>query len=414
MTEKIDIYKLNSNFFEFILKNLNTDINQLFLTCSSSKFNFPFEFAITQIQCRQKAKVKLSEILLYDKFLFPNVIITEQSTNQIISKYHASLIGRDNHVLDMTAGLGIDAMSIAKNGNTVTAIEIDNFKASILEYNKNLLNLKDLTVVNDDSIKYLKNNKNKNYDVIFIDPARRNEKKKRVHALSQCNPDILSNFNLISQRAKKLYIKASPMLDITQVFKEISKANEIELLCMNGECKEILIICDFNRKTIEREIKVLDFNNSGKLKSKWTCLFSDFKSSELFCEISDFENGTFLYEPNAGLQKLNIGKKLCEEFSGLKRVSPNTNLYCSKLYFNEFPGRKFRIERIADKPYLKSLKGKKMEIVARNYPLSAENLRNKLGALSGDNSKYILGCRIGKKEKPVIVELSKTQSDINC
>lgn len=70
--------------------------------------------AIMQIECRRKAARKLHDTLRNDGFVFPTALSAEQCTSDNIAAYHASLIAPGETVLDMTAGLGIDAFHMAR------------------------------------------------------------------------------------------------------------------------------------------------------------------------------------------------------------------------------------------------------------------------------------------------------------
>lgn len=395
------INELNEDFFDFIESNLKSDIHDLIL--HRTHHDFPFDFAITQIKSRGKTTKKIPFFLANRYFIFPTELSAEQSTNQTIAQYHSEIIGKGKNVLDMTAGLGIDSMTIALNDNNVTAVEIDPLKTEILKYNAKIFSIDNIKVINSDSIDYLNKFELTKYDVIFIDPARRDNCNKRTYALSDCQPDVNTILPLLTFKAETVMIKASPMLDISQIYKEIPKLKSLHIICLNGECKEVLIIC-CTKDNCKEEIKVIDLNNEGKIKNKWICNKSDFKKADNFIKnAEDISIGGFLYDPNAGIHKLNVSSKLCTDFPGLVKIAPNTELYYSKKLYRAFPGRIFEVIERPDKSKLKSIKGKRMEVAIRNYPISAENLRSKLNLKSGGKEDFIWAFKSGLKEKPLII-----------
>lgn len=410
---------INDNLFDYIAKNLNCDTNKLLLRDSRKDCGFSVEFAVTQIESRRKCKTKLSRYLANQRFLFPTLLSAEQASHQIIADYHAGLIGKNKRVLDITAGLGIDSLSIASKGNRLTSIEIDSLKSEIFRHNAKTLGLGEIEVINQDSISFLRENPDLYYDIIFADPARRAEYNKRLYSLDDCSPDIIKNLELIRSYTKRLLIKASPMIDITESIRLLPETDEIHLVHIDGECKEVLICCDLNDNNgdsaeynvKDRKIKVINFKegsfteefNSESGIQKWNCLESELGNTQIFAEIDELKSGCFVYEPLAGIHKLNHSAKLCMDFPGMKKLSPNTSLYLSAKYYENFPGRIFKIEAFPDKSSLKRLKGCRMEVSTRNYVMSAEEIRKKYSLASGGNGRYLMGMRTGIKETPVLL-----------
>ena len=218
---------INDSLFDYIAKNLNCDTNKLLLRDSKKDCGFSVEFAVTQIESRRKCKTKLSKYLVNQRFLFPTLLSAEQASHQIVADYHAGLIGKNKRVLDMTAGLGIDSLSIASKGNRLTSIEIDSLKSEIFRHNAKTLGLREIEVINQDSLSFLRENPDLLYDIIFADPARRAEHNKRLYSLIDCTPDIVENLDLIRSHANRLMIKASPMIDITEAIRLLPETDEI-------------------------------------------------------------------------------------------------------------------------------------------------------------------------------------------
>lgn len=404
------VNSFNDQFFEFININADTDIFSLLLKKSDFSKNIDFDFAILQIKCRQSTKKKLSKFISNPKFLFPTSLSAEQSTHQDVACYHASIIGSGKNVIDLTSGLGIDSLTIALE-NKVTAIEKETFKTDILKHNAVILGNNNIDIINDDCIEYLKNNLNLRYDVLFIDPARRDSINQRIYSISDCQPDVIKHFDLLSRAADKIIIKCSPMLDISEIIKKIPDADEIHIVCVKRECKEVLLICNnlnerFKKTGDDITIVVADIADS-ELKTIWKCKFSEFGRTSDIADIDDIKPQTFLYDPIAGIHKLNVSNKLCHEFSGLKKISINTDLYWSDRNFENFPGRKFEIISVSDKKSQKSFKDKQYEIVTRNYPLNSDSLAKKLKIKNGNNLNFLFGCRIGISQKPLILETIK-------
>jgi hypothetical protein len=99
-----------------------------------------------------------------------------QATRPRVARYRAQWIKRhfgDNvRVLDLTCGLGFDALAMAEAGLNVQAIELDTTTALMATHN---LKSVGITVQNADANEV----DISNIDVIFVDPARRNPNSPR-------------------------------------------------------------------------------------------------------------------------------------------------------------------------------------------------------------------------------------------
>lgn len=377
-----NLIELNTEFWNYIEKNVQSDPTRLLLRDSGKIKDFPLNFAVTQIECRRKTQRKLTTYLKHEKFLFPSVLASEQATHQCVAAYHAGLVGSGKRVLDMTTGLGIDAFSIATAGNTVTAAELDPDRFKVLQHNAALLpDGVALRPIEADSVAWLQSDEcpAEGFDVIFVDPARRDSANQRTYFFKDCLPDIVTNFDKIITRTERLIIKASPILDLHQATKEISDIREFHIVCVQGECKEVLIIVDKPAITDDPKIVVVnlkdDSNADIKIISRFEMTFGELSNSSPICEEGSVKAGAYLYDPNAGVHKLNASDKLCNIFKGLSKVSANTDLYISEQLYSDFPGRTFEIDEIIEGKTQKLLKRKPFEVAVRNYPISAEQLR---------------------------------------
>ena len=408
--------KPNDLLFSFVRHHLKEDISSIILKMKDQILDFDLDSAVTQIECRKKTRDKLSDFIKNEKFLFPDMISSEQASDQRVAGYHSRIIGCGNNVLDMTAGLGIDAMTIALAGNKVVAVDIDENKAKVLEYNAAVIGLDQnrLNVVNADSVNYL-SELDRMPDVVFIDPARRDSENRKVYSLTDCMPNVKVFYKDYVKRGVRMLIKASPLLDLTATSRELSYVKRIYIICVKGECKEVLIdlYMDQSDSSLDSDSFVLPVYEIVDLDSdgKETCFSISAEDREsdsdiIFASESDLRPDRFLYEPNAGLMKVNCSRVLLSRFKGLKKASPNTNLYLSDIYYKDFPGRILRIVGKVSKKEFKNYKGKKFNVSVRNYPQKAEKLRNDLKVLEGSDD-FIYGLRVTEKEKPCILECKR-------
>ncbi len=391
-----------NDFFKFVEENINEDISKLRLKFHNKNTAFNLPLALIQIECRKKCVHKIPSFISNKLALFPDVVASEQASHEAVANYHSALAQGYERILDMTAGLGIDSMAFAKNGNHVVSCELNDNKAACLDYNRRVFNLNSLKVENIDSIAYLKETDNF-FDMIFIDPARRGEGNSRVYNFKDCQPDIIQNIDLLLSKSKSVMIKASPLLDISQTLKDIPHVKSIRAISVHGECKEILIeasaLQGLNTDT-DILAEAIDLANDSSINSKFSYLINPLKKSidknedyskKLYANIENIETGNYLYEPNATMMKLAPWKELSLRFPSLKKFSDSTHLFVSEELFPDFPGRKLLITDIPDKRKLKNLKGACLNVVTRNYPMSADNLRKKLNLKEGSDDFLYAG-----------------------
>ena len=392
---------LNNDFFDFIEKNSKESISRLRLKFHNKKTSFNMDFALIQIECRQKTSKKLEDFLKNPMFIFPTLLSSEQASHQSIAYYHASLLGKDKNILDMTAGLGIDAISFARRGADVTAIELDKIKCEALQHNIKAENINNISVINADSVNWIKQSSYL-FDTIFIDPARRGNDKSRLYNLHDCSPDVVSLQDEIMSHTKSLLIKASPMLDVSETLRDIENASAIHVVCVEGECKEILI--EINQENKLRNFFAVDLNRSGHILSQLKYNENDGQQEIVYAQ--DIHSSHYLYEPNAAVMKLSPWKVLSCKFPNLKKLAPDSHIFISADLYDDFPGRIMRIEKEINKKDRNSLKGIPINIVSRNYPLSADSLRKDIGAKEGQDD-FLYASRLGKK--PVLLKCTRVQ-----
>ena len=199
--------------FSWINTHINDDTAKLRLKYGRERAD-----EILQIECRRKHGSKLAETLAANpEFVFPTALSGEQSTSDRLARFHAALVGHAARVADLTAGLGIDAMSMASKTGNVVAVERDADVADALRSNSSSLGNLEVVCADCRDVVEAWARDGISFDCIFIDPARRAADGGRVYALDQCEPDVVAMLPTLKRITRRLVIKASPMLDITPV-----------------------------------------------------------------------------------------------------------------------------------------------------------------------------------------------------
>lgn len=390
-----------TDIYNFIHHNLSKDPVKILLSHKQFQYDFDLNFAVTQIICRKKYAEKLKNFLSYPQFLFPDSISAEQSSHRAVAQFHASLIQSSQTILDMTAGLGIDAMTFATKDAQITAIELNPQKANLLIHNTKTIGLSNLKVINADSIEYLKKS-NDHYDLIFIDPSRRDSSNNRVYSLNDSAPDVISNQDLLLSHADRIFIKASPLLDIHQLLKSLRNITSIKAIGVKGECKEILIEMIADVRVNEGSkvlLEAINLDSEGNVISKFS---EDIEPSTntfiQYAGLNDIHNGIYILEPSAMIMKLAPWSSLCRCYKA-KKLDKSSNIFITSEFPSDFPGRVTIFDRFLSKQDRKTLSGFPASVISKNHPLSSEDLRKKLNVKEGDEH-FIYATKTN--DKPVI------------
>lgn len=406
--------KINSELFDFIRDNSNANPQKLLLANHNKNYPFDLNFAVLQIEGRQKYARKFKSYLDNEKFLFPSRLSAEQATHEGVARFHKTLIGKAKKILDMTGGLGIDSLTLASHNfeesnpiRQITVCDIDPLKIEILKHNTDAFGLKNITANVCDSVEFLKKT-NESFDLIYIDPARRNENDKKIFKLKDCSPDILPILYLLKKKADTIIVKCSPLLDITQTLREIPDIRSVRAVSVKGECKEVLIEIAGNQSNSNNEFSLkeaISLDEEGNVLSyfKIEPINPNDKNEIKFTETIELKEGTYIYEPNASVMKFAPWQQLHSAFSNITKFAPNTHLFHSSDLHEDFPGRILKVEKLITNKDRRSLKGTPANIVCRNFPVSPEELRKRLGVREGKN-QFIYAATIGTK--PIII-LSK-------
>lgn len=400
---------MTDKFFDFIEKNQNQDTNALRLALHNKNLDFNLDFALLQIDCRKKTKRKLPLLLQNSRFLFPDALSAEQASAEALAIYHSSLICQGNDVLDMTTGLGIDSINFSNCGKTVVSIEVDLNKSRIFAHNIKVLGKRNITPVCGDSVTFLRNT-NSHFDVIFVDPARRDISLNRVFGLRDCMPDVLGLEKLLLEKADRILIKASPMLDITQTLKDFSSVSFVSAVGIKGECKEILIELKSNQPSSSKVLNAINLDNEGNIISEFQSIVNPYYDSDnsflQLASFNDLQPGSFILEPSPMLMKIAPWSEVCRIYKA-KKFDSSSNLFISNESPQNFPGRVTCLKKVLTKKDRKSLIGLPVSVVSRNFPQSSEILRKRLKVKEGEEN-FLYASRI--KSQPVMLLCKKVQN----
>lgn len=399
---------------EFISAHMSDDTSRLLLARSRWP-DIDMDLAVNCIESRRKLKGKVQEWYEEPRLIFPVRLSAEQCSSSATACYKAALAehivyssdssmnGKGWRIADLTGGLGVDSWYFSKRAEQVFYNEMQTALCEAARHNFKILDSDNISVSNHmvDAEEYSPSALLESFspDIIYIDPARRNESGRKVFLIEECTPDVLTLKDDLFTTARHLLIKLSPMADITMVCKRLgSTCREVHVVAYGGECKELLIWMD---REWDRGYSVIavELQNDYPASEPYILRFNPSQEPERQPQLAVPSAGMFLFEPGKALMK--AGRfNILSEILGLCKLGKSTHYYIhsSKEKLKELMGfgKSYRILRCTplDKRNMKEA-GKdfpKADVTARNIPMDTETLRKKTGVTSGDDA-HIFGLR---------------------
>ena len=344
----------------------------------------------TQLDSRKRAEKKLPEWFSTKDIYYPPKLALEQCSSSLTAAYKQDLI-LGNSVADLTGGFGVDSYFFALKASTVTHVEQQADLSDIASHNFSKLGITEIRCLNKDGLSSLAES-DAQFDTIYLDPSRR-VKTQKVFKLADCEPDVIRHLDLLKSRCKRLIIKTSPILDITQGLTELEIVDEIHILSLKNEVKEVLWVINSQSSCTDPIIVAVALD---KPDSK-VC----FSRSEEFKSNSEFSfPQLYVYEPDAALLKAGAFKWIGAHYDVFK-LHQHSHLYTSEDQ-KPFLGRTFKVQEIlAFKAFQQRKIANQANVISRNFPLSADKLRKKFKIKDGSD-RYLIFSTTGKNELIVI------------
>lgn len=378
---------------------------------------------------------------------------SEENVNEIKEEPYEGDFSEEIGFVDLTGGFGVDFSYIASRlGVKSMYVERQAHLCEAAKENFGRLGLKNAIVKNGDGIEVLHSfaskkeaaasdslgitedqsqsllKTNLGLKLIFIDPARRDDAGNKVVSLKDCTPDVTLLQEEMLSKADYVIIKLSPMLDWHRAVSELNCVQEVHIISVNNECKELLLVLSARNmddmrassadgESGEDEIDGAEgtdgeVKHAGNLRiycindaQSFVCDELDMESSSVKIAPSTLEEMLYLYEPNASLMKAGCFSVLSERY-GARMLSKNSHLFVSREPITVFPGRSFRIIVVSSfnkKELKRHLSGiTKANIATRNFPLSVAELRKRLKLKDGGET-YIFATTLSDESHVLMI-----------
>jgi hypothetical protein len=389
---------MNKETYNYIIENADADVRKLALK-GSKNILIDLAFALQQIEGRQKIRQKIPAFYNNSNIIYPKQLSLEQSSSESTACYK-KILCEGKLFADITGGFGIDFYFISQNFDKKIYVEQNAALCEIVAHNLAVLSHKNYEVYNADAADFLETTDK--LDWLYIDPARRDNAGRKTVLISDCTPDVVALMPLLRKKTNKIMLKLSPMLDIHQALSALPNCYALHVIATENECKEILFLLNTENQYNKDEIEIVCVNilRNGTMER---FEFEIAIENKIIAPIAQ-NIKKYIYEPNAAIMKAGAFKSIAERFC-IDKIDKNTHLYCSDLKIEHFPGRIFEVEEIfgSSKAEIKLLKNKiiKANIIARNYVLSADELRKKL-ALQDGGDDYLLAFKNANSENIIV------------
>ena len=339
---------------------------------------------LQQVEGRERTADKLPTFAAIEDWWYPVRLSCEQCSSELTARYkaqiiHPSLQGRDGvRLLDLTGGYGVDTYFLSESFKHTDYVEQNAELCRIATHN---FAHKPISIHNTSAEEFIASAGQ--YDLIYLDPARRDSHGGKVFRLEDCTPNVVELLpTLLSHLTPNghILLKLSPMLDLTQAVTALSAVTwDIYVVAIKNEVKELLLLSGGSG-----QITTIDLD-----KKDQALVFTKEEESAARSEYSEYSeySDKYLYEPNAAILKAGAYKLIAQRFD-LKKLDVNTHVYCSDQLVENFPGRVWRITEKQDL--------KQANILTRNYPLTPDQLKKKLHLRDGGTA-FVIGCRVNGK-----------------
>lgn len=382
---------------DFIRRHLTDDVSSLALRRQGTE-GVDMSVALTQIAGWQRARTKLPRLAALDGIVYPPHLSLEQCSGEAAAVYKRRFVVPGGTMADLTGGFGIDFSYMAQGARQAVYVERQQHLCDIARHNLPLLGLPDAVVVCCEAEDFIAKAEADGtaFDLIYIDPARRDTHGRKTYAIEDCTPDVARLMPRLLSLAPRVVVKLSPMLDHTAALRSLGSVSEVHILSVKNECKETLIV-------VERAASqpTLFCINDGTVftTAALPLAAAPVAGAALLPRLAvcDAATPVRLFVPNASVMKAGCFGAMCGRF-GLAALDRDTRLFvekenennngnkgenCDKTDdFDSFPGKIYNIccatsfNRRELKAALAGIG--RATVSTRNFPLSPDEVRRKL------------------------------------
>lgn len=334
-----------------------------------------FGSLVSLIKLRRKAAGKFSR----NEEMFFTSLSLEQATSERIARYIASRFKKDWTVMDLTCGLGANAIFLADQVKKVVAVDLEVEKINCAKENALVYGV-------DDKIEFIVGDAYlniKKVDAFFLDPARDREGATKTRSILNSSPALLEILPKLFEITKNVAVKISPAFDYEEL-KLLPLEPEVEVISEDNNCK-VALLWFGDLKTAARRA-------TGFKKDKNFSVINSEKIEPVEISLPL----KYLYEPDKAISKAHLIDEVAHSFS-LKKLDYNLSFLTGNELMNDSQNifRKFLVLSSGQftlkqfKKFIKEQKIDRAEIITKNFRMTADDIRNRLKIKEGGEYNLI-------------------------
>ncbi len=284
----------------------------------------------------------------------------EQATSQAVGEHKAKrFAGRE--VSDWCCGIGADTIALAKAGCQVQAVDLLAANCLRTEWNAEVYQVANRITTRQADVTPLTDRAG----LVHIDPDRRDEIGRRMMRLEDCSPGLEFLQQVVDDFPGGA-IKLSPASNFAGKFLDA----EVELISLNGECREATIWFG-------------ELAGEGSFRATALPFGETLSADPLSAWTNVGHHGEFLFDPDPAIVRAGLVDVLAERLNLRRLDAAEEYLTGDKPVQSPFL-QTFRVfENLPNNPkqYRKAVRGNsfgQIEIKCRHIPVDAEAVRRKL------------------------------------
>lgn len=376
---------------DFIKQHRNE--NPLSLALKKTPEGVDLQWCLRQIEGYNIAKKKLPEWAEKNNIWYPPKLSMEQCSSEATAKYKQAIAERlgNKALIDLTGGFGIDFSYMAKNMEAACYVEQQEVLCNIANHNFPIMGLQNTKISNTTCEEFWKQyiadattaKTNREKCLIYLDPARRNDRGEKVFSISDCTPDVTLLQDSLLEHSAHIMLKLSPMLDIVQARRMLKDIAEIHVVSVKGECKELIFV--MSKETDKQQYYCVNLDTN---EETFTSSLSATMELADIASPAEIAEGAIIFEPNASIMKAGVQNAFAKWYN-LKKLHPMSNLFLGNEPIENIPARQFIVERTSDfqkanrKSFMQDIRQANLTI--RNFPSTVDDLKKRLKIKDGGN-----------------------------
>lgn len=367
----------------------------------------------TQIKYLQRAREKLPSYYA-SRCILPPLAFQQSSSEACAAQRRLS----GERAVDLTCGLGVDALYLSKSFATVDAVEADAAVARVAQINFARLGATNIRVHNMRAEEFVERaaTEGRQFDLVFADPDRRNASGRKMVCLPDCSPDITALRPQLQRITDRLVLKLSPMFDVDECFRLFGDGCRVEVLSLGGECKEVDVTsCSASAERIvcATAIGMGSFESSWQHEPARSFVSTGNADDEDLATIASGDP-RYLIVPDVALQKSRLAQQYFAARTPHTIIDSNDSYAFSWTKPDNVMGRIYEIESI--QPYVprqlrrefRARDCRQIELMRRNFPYSSAQILAATGVREGGSERWAFTRIDGR---PVAIKLKSCRHD---